>query len=479
MKRVRKTFKKSRSFELWAHSLFASFQDSCALLASVQYSFNFCLADLSLFNEERSNFSYAWTAYQPTENNTNVRQAFQYTHSSAIDSYPFSGIYTTYQGGGYLYKMLDSNESTISDLAFLQSNNWADRQTRALFFEFSMFNPAVNLFAYCSVLFEFLPSGVILKSMRVSPINLYQFNSDVKSLVLACDFIYLGFVVYLMFREIKELIKLKFAYFKRFWSYIEWLIIGFSWAAFAMYLYRLYSAQQISDLLKAEKSSEYVFIRLQLLSYWDEALGFCLAFCAALASMKLIRLLRFNKRIAVFIDAMKFMMRDLLGFLFLFMLFYLAFVQLLYLTLSTQTVGFSTFVKSMETCFQIMLGKFNVQPIMEANVVLGPLYFSLFNIMMVFVLLNIFVTIVSSSFAFVKLGINERNDQLDVVGYLRSSLMNAFNSNETQMAINKISPVKASIKYSDGINYFPKKVDHLLSHFTRVISGKSTSNLAN
>ena len=78
-----------------------------------------------------------------------------------------------------------------------------------------MFNPAINLFAYVNGLFEMLPSGVIIQSMRVSPINLFQFNNSFTSLTVACNVIYHFFIVFFMFREIKEIIKLKRAYFKR------------------------------------------------------------------------------------------------------------------------------------------------------------------------------------------------------------------------------------------------------------------------
>ena len=450
--------------------------NSCALLPSVQSTINFCYSELGIFNEEESSFSYSWTPYSSSYVETDpllqrVYPAFQFTHSSAIEAYPYSGIYTTYEGDGYVYKMIGTNDTIYSDLKLLQKNNWVDRQTRAVFIEFSVFNPAINLFAYVNVLFEFLPSGVILQSIRVSPINLFQFNNSFTSLTIACNVIYLGFIIFFMFREIKELIKLKGAYFKRFWSYIEWMIIAFSWAAFAMYLYRLYCAQKISDLMKSYNQATVktdVFIRLQLASYWNEALGFCLAFCAALGSLKFLKLLRFNKRIAVFVEAMKLMTVDLLGFLFMFMIFYLAFVQLLYLTLNTETIGFSTMVKSLETCFQIMLGKFNVQPILEANVLLGPLYFSFFNIMMVFICLNLLIIIISNAFIATRTGLKGKQDELDVIGFIRkevTALLPNYGSNLSQES--HVSTVTGET-YTDNISHFPRKIGELLNFMKNI-----------
>ena len=441
--------------------------------------YNFCIQDYSVFNEEKEKYDYNWATFQPsyTESNpqlTNVYKAFQYTRSDDIDGSPYFGAYNNYWGGGYVYNLYDSQSTQTMDLinniTALQKLDWIDRQTRAVFVELSLFNPNANLFAYVTILFEYLPSGNVLPSMRIAPMSLIEYNSSYLALKVACNILYLIFIVYFMVKEIKEIMKTtpKLAYFKRFWSYVEWMIVGFSWAAFAMYLYRIYEGDKISRLFKEYNSSSSLgkLIRLQSMANWNESLAFCLGFCAALGTLKFLRLLRFNTRISIFVESMKQSMQELIGFLFLFMLMFMAFVQLLYLTLNEKTGGFSTVIKTMQSCFQVMLGKFEVDPIWQANFVLGPLFFSLYNIVVVFILLNIFLTIVNDTFARVRVeAMKNAHKDIPLVDFIWSRMKRTlifWQRQPTEQDDNYINGVRIPSSYKDNVSTLPTKVDELV-----------------
>jgi membrane-associated protease RseP (regulator of RpoE activity) len=74
----------------------------------------------------------------------------------------------------------------------------------------------------------------------------------------------------------------------------------------------------------------------------------------------------------------------------------MAFVQIFNLIFGQQLVGYSTILKSAETTFQILLGKFSLQPLQQAQPVFGPLLFLAINIVIILFLINIFVTIYSA-----------------------------------------------------------------------------------
>jgi len=122
--------------------------------------------------------------------------------------------------------------TTQKDLARLQANNWIDLKTRAVFFEFTLYSPGTNLFSYCVILFEFLPCGIILPSSVVSPIRLLSAeNRQMSDIVMA---VYLVIVIAMMCMDIKSMFRLKSKYFKQMWNYVDWLIYGFSLAAYAI-----------------------------------------------------------------------------------------------------------------------------------------------------------------------------------------------------------------------------------------------------
>jgi hypothetical protein len=103
--------------------------------------------------------------------------------------------------------------------------------------------------------------------------------------------------------------------------------------------------------------------------------------------------LRFNKRIIMFLAAFLKSLKELFSFSIVFFIVWLSFVQAIFIIMNYQAYEFSTFNRSMETCFQIILGKFNSNIFILANTVLAPILFAFYNIVILFVMLNIFVTI--------------------------------------------------------------------------------------
>jgi polycystin 1L2 len=145
----------------------------------------FCIDDYSVLSQEKDGFNFSWTpllnqSYVPLDSHAEVYKAFQYTSSDDLDSTPYSGVYKSYRGGGYVFRVLKNFtlEELQNNLTALQQMNWIDRQTRAVFIEFSLYNPNIKLFSYCTILFEILPTGNIISSSRFEPINLLDLKSE-------------------------------------------------------------------------------------------------------------------------------------------------------------------------------------------------------------------------------------------------------------------------------------------------------------
>ena len=120
-----------------------------------------------ILNQEKGFYNPNWSQSNQTQSNdTNINLAFKYQNSREYDSFPYFGVYNEYLGGGYTYELVNSHNKTqvYNSLSLLQKMNWIDKQTRAVFIEFSLYNPNVNSFSYSVILFEFLPSGNLIKS---------------------------------------------------------------------------------------------------------------------------------------------------------------------------------------------------------------------------------------------------------------------------------------------------------------------------
>ena len=92
--------------------------------------------------------------------------------------------------------------------------------------------------------------------------------------------IYISFIVYFMFVEIRLFLNLKWKYFNEFWSYIEWGMIVCSWSAVGIFLWRYREITRISDMFL--KTNGYAYINLQLAAYVDNILVYLFGFCCFL-----------------------------------------------------------------------------------------------------------------------------------------------------------------------------------------------------
>lgn len=115
-----------------------------------------------------------------------------------------------------MYDVKGKLSNVQSDLRFLQTMNWIDRETRAVFIEFILYNPNSGLITICTLLTEVLPTGNLVQSIRTEPLNFSDIKNEaisVKSLLFS---LYALVVVFLIIKQIRAILKLKFHYFKKF-----------------------------------------------------------------------------------------------------------------------------------------------------------------------------------------------------------------------------------------------------------------------
>ena len=109
---------------------------------------------------------------------------------------------------------------------------------------------------------------------------------------------YVLFIIYLMILEFQRLYRLKRNYFRQFWSLIELGIIVCSWSIVRVYIWRYRESNRITSLF--EKTNAYVYINLQFAAYVNDLLTYFFGFCCIFATIKFVRLCRYNQRLLLF-----------------------------------------------------------------------------------------------------------------------------------------------------------------------------------
>ena len=400
-------------------------QGKCKVSTQLSSEIQDCLNDYDLFSEDKQNYNFSWTDYSPHADAERTQpgaeriyKSFLYRHSDELDGLPYYGKFNLYYGGGYVYELRGQLAYLKGNLSRLEQLAWIDKQTVAVLVEFSLYNPNINLFSYSTLLFEYLPTGNLIITARFDIMSLFAQLAGDDMLMAGIGLAYMAMIVYFMLRECFNVYKLKRAYFKRFWSYVQWSLVAFSWAAFAIYLYKYYTGERLKAFFK--QTSGFGYVKLQEISYWNDLLTCFLALVACLGTLKFIKLLRHNITIVQLVETFRKSFAELAGISAMFLNLFLAFLQILYLFYNEKTPGFATLVSSMETCFQILLGKFDVRPLLESNALLGPLVFSGYNIAVLFVILSIFVTVLSDSYISAKSDVDGTEYETDLVEFVRN-----------------------------------------------------------
>jgi hypothetical protein len=236
------------------------------------------------------NLPYTWynEAKEPFGYNTSIDgkefnlPQFKYT-SKEDNTLIYSTAHATYMSGGYIHEIRGVNSPQIL-LGFktLQEHRWIDRYTRAIFLTFGLYNPNANLFVYCSLLLEILPTtSELIVRPSFQPFKLVQLYTGTD--LIYC-LIYVILILYYMYAEIKLIFEIGKAYIKQFWSYINWGIIFCSWFGIVIHILRQSELKKMAQLLKSEDKKG---VNLQYFSYLDNLLTYLLAFCCFFATLKM------------------------------------------------------------------------------------------------------------------------------------------------------------------------------------------------
>ena len=327
-------------------------------------------------------------------------EAFNYTKSSVLKDSIYFGQYSQYTGGGYVFNMKNDLEGLINDLNTLQKLSWIDKRTRAIFIEFSLYNPNLNLFSFSEMLFEIISSGNVLPSATFISTNFWSPSREVT--VTGCLIAYMIVIVILMTNEMNNIKKKAFRYFVEFWSLVDLTLFACSWAALAIYLYKLYALHYL--LNEIQENSIQSYINMSSLSNQNETLGILFSFCSFIATIKMIKLLRFDNDLLFLIEVVQRSFSKFLSFSIAILIIWLAYLQLMYLIYNQYSFKFKNFVKAMESSVLLLIGPgiSTAKDLLIMNYTLGAILFSTYTVVMMLFLFNIMIIIIEKAFHSVK-----------------------------------------------------------------------------
>ena len=378
---------------------------------SCQLNFT-CEDEYSFSDEENRSFEPGW---KTTNLTSSVQRAFQYQSGDELDSYPIIGQHHSYRSGGYVYDFRGRLRELRGNLSQLHQFNWIDSQTRAVIIQISLYNPNVNLFVSLTILTEFLATGGLAPQSRIEPFS-HQSNSlpilclqpqfrcfivSISIFQLVCFILYMILIAYLMIKHTRSVMfRCRLRSLCQFWTCLDLGLVGCSWSSVAMLIWKNVEQKRIARLFAS--TNGYVYINLQRAVYIDDLARFFLSFCCFFACVKCLRLCRFHQRLSFFSKTIQHVSKDLFGFSLMFSILFTAFLCLFYFLFIGQVATCATLLHTAQMLFEMVLMKFDAQQLIQAHPTLGPIAFCLFILLVVFVCMSMFITIVSEGFRYVR-----------------------------------------------------------------------------
>ena len=229
-----------------------------------------------------------------------------------------------------------------------------------MFIEFTVYNPYVNLFVISTLYLEYPGSGGGWASYRFEPANLLgMFGSGISSFQIGIQVLFCILLAAIIVKEGRKLYRQRKAYFRCIWNWVEVSIVILSIVSMLATIFVIFNTLSLTE--KFARYHGNVYMKFQFVAYWHEHLVYVTSFIVFLATVKFVRLLRFNKRMGMLGAVISYASDNLWQFCFMFFVVFIAFVCSFHLMFVERLMGYSTFILTTESLMEIALGKVQVQ----------------------------------------------------------------------------------------------------------------------
>ena len=295
---------------------------------------------------------------------------------------------------GFVADLGHNQTLAMNMTSYLQENDWLDRYTRAIFLEFTTYNPNVNMFCLVTLLSEIIPTGAYYQFNKVYPLRLYRYFGPNLLAIMVLEITLMTFLLYFAYREFKKWRREGRLYWKDPWTYMELLVLASCYSTIGLYFARMVATNYSIGLMRDDPESFVSFHYAAALDQWS---SFTLGMAVFLSFLKTLRLLRFNRRMSFMSKTLKICFKPLSSFFLVYIVVFLAYASFGFLVFGKIATDYHTFQSSMANVLGMTLGAFNFHALVEAHRLLGPIFFFTFTFVVNFILINVFVAIISEA----------------------------------------------------------------------------------
>ncbi|KAK3091662.1 hypothetical protein FSP39_021645 [Pinctada imbricata] len=395
-------------------------KDSCQAIPLMHAFVSQCSREWSVRFEDDTKYRTGWMSLRSNETVDNLMN-YPWKHKSLFDNagVPYVGEFGVYPGGGYVVDLIGKKDRVVETLDELLEFEWINKYSRVLFIEFTVYNPQANMFSTVLIVFEMPTIGQLHINYSIKTFRLFSYLGGYGIFVILSEIAALACVVYFIVREVKIFKRTRTTYLKSFWNIAELVNLLLAITAIVMYILRHILTQHAVKKVTKLRDKFYDFQKVAL---WDETFNFILAFTIFIAILKLVHILRFNRKMSMMAGILRNAAKELSAFVIVFVLFILAYAAWGYIMFGPKMASYRSMIDAIETLLNFSLGSFDYLALENANRIFGPIFFFAFFFTIMFILLNIFVTILNESISTVKDDVSKQTNEYELVAFIWQKL---------------------------------------------------------
>ena len=366
---------------------------------------------------------------------------------AALDMWglPVPGIYTTYGGGGYMAFFDINLNNSVRILNELYENIWLDRHSRAVMFDFTLFNGNTNTLIYSLFTVEFPETGGAITSYTILPLRVYHHHGPLGTYILVCECALVIYLIVLFSKICLRFYQQGWFYFKKLWQVFELvkLIVGLT--GVVLYFIKLtFTILTISKVNEDKKS----FVSFQHIAFWDQAYILILSVLVFMSTIHILQVFETSRKINAVVKIFSNCMSDLFWFGMMFLYIIVAFCVLGTLLFGSYLVDYRNVFQTMGKLFISLIGKSNYREINTVSPILANIFFLAYILCAVFFVMTLFLSILGGSIDTV-IHDTRKNDAEDFMHILISQLTsllwgpkkNTKSGSESKTENNSIKPI--------------------------------------
>lgn len=152
-------------------------------------------------------------------------------------------------------------------------------------YRMSLISAFVNILCSYRLLFEYPPTGGCIPSFNFRTLKLIRYVTAMDHFVMACEGLFIIFIIYYTIEEILEIKKHKMQYFKSFWNILDVVVILLGYVAV---LFNVYRAVMVEDLLTSLLENSNQYANFDNLGFWQTQFNNMVAVAVFFAWIKVL-----------------------------------------------------------------------------------------------------------------------------------------------------------------------------------------------